>query len=328
MKTVLVTGGSGFIGSHVLQELLAEGVKVRCLVQAGVTDENLRGLDIERVTGDLLNASSLRDAVDGVDTVIHMAALYKFWMLDSAMMYRVNVEGTVALIAAAKEAGVKRFVHCSSFSTVGEAPGLELADEATLFNHWSTADHYVMSKYMSELEALKQNSPDFPVVVINPAFPFGANDVAPTPTGTLIQRLAYGQSPIVLEGGLNCVDVRDVAKGAVLAAKRGRPGERYILGNENLTYKQLGDRVCRMAGQKEPRWTVPVGPLARLGAINEWISNNITKKEPLLVDRGLRFTGGRFLYCSVDKAREELGYDPQPVDDGLALAVKWFLDRK
>ncbi|MCB9728733.1 MAG: NAD-dependent epimerase/dehydratase family protein [Deltaproteobacteria bacterium] len=323
-RVALVTGASGFIGSHVVKELLAEGVRVRALVQAGVPLSNLDGLDVEQVPGDLLDPASLRRALEGVDTVLHFAAIYAMWLPDPALMYRVNVEGTLHLLEAALAAGVGRFVHCSSFATVGLAEGRDVADETTAFNHWATADHYVLSKYMSELEALKFNLRGLPVVVVNPSFPFGGGDIAPTPTGILVQRFAYGQSPVVMAGGINAVHVGDVARGAWLAARRGRPGERYILGNVNMTYKEFGAMVCQVAGQKPPRFEVPVEPLARLGRVNEWISDHITHKTPLLVDKGLRFAGGRFLYCSVDKARRELGYEPRPIEEAIEEAVVWF----
>ncbi|MEZ4269181.1 MAG: NAD-dependent epimerase/dehydratase family protein [Myxococcota bacterium] len=323
-RVALVTGASGFIGSHVVKVLLAEGVRVRALIQAGVPLSNLDGLDVEQIPGDLLDPASLKAALEGVDTVFHFAAIYAMWLPDPALMYQVNVEGTLHLLEAALAAGVGRFVHCSSFATVGLAPGREIADETTPFNHWATADHYVLSKYMSELEALKFNLRGLPVLVVNPSFPFGGGDIAPTPTGILVQRFAYGQSPVVLQGGINAVHVGDVAKGTWLAALRGRPGERYILGNVNMTYKEFGAMVCSVAGQKPPRFEMPVEPLARMGRLNEWISDHITHKTPLLVDRGLRFAGGRHLYCSVDKARNELGYDPRPIEEAIEEAVTWF----
>jgi dihydroflavonol-4-reductase len=320
----LVTGASGFIGSHVVRLLREQGVKVRALVQQGVPLANLDGVDVERVPGDLLDQHSLERALDGCDTVFHLAAIFAYWLPDPAAMYRVNVEGTVRLLRAALAAGVKRVVHTSSIAAVGIAGGRDGADEETPFNSWDTADDYVLSKYMSELEALRMNLRGLPVVVVNPSFPFGANDIAPTPTGVLIQRYIAGQNPFVFRGGLNIVPVRDVAAGHLLAARRGRPGERYILGGHDLTYRQFADAVCDAAGVKRPRWEVPTAPFARVGRVLEWVSDNVTRRPPLMVDRSLRYSTERYLWFRIDKARRELGYQPGPYRPALEEAVRWF----
>src|SRR5262249_2051100 len=182
-KVALVTGASGFIGSHVVRILVDEGVKVRALVQQGVPLANLDDLPVERVVGDLLDGHSLERALEGCDTLFHLAAIFAYWLPDPSLMYRVNVEGTVRLMRAALGQGVKKVVHPSSIAAIGIAPGTDGADEDTAFNSWDTADHYVLSKYMGELEALRFNHLGLPVVAVNPAFPYGANDIAPTPTG-------------------------------------------------------------------------------------------------------------------------------------------------
>jgi dihydroflavonol-4-reductase len=323
-EVALVTGASGFIGSHVVKLLLAEGVKVRALIQKGVPLANLDGLDVEQVPGDLLDEASLGDAVRGVDTVFHLAAIFAYWLRDPSLMYKVNVEGTVKLLSAAKAAGVKKVIHTSSIAAIGTHTDQRAADETTVFNNWSTADHYILSKYVGELEALKFNQLGLPVVAVNPAFPFGAGDIAPTPTGILIQRYISGQNPFVFRGGFNAVDVRDVARGHWLAALRGRPGERYILGGENLSYRDFANMVCAAAQVKAPRWEVPTAPFARVGRVLEWVADNITHKPPVMVDKSLRYSTERFLYCDISKARRELGYEPGPFQAAVFEAVAWF----
>ncbi len=323
-KVALVTGASGFIGSHLCRILVDEGVKVRALVQPGVPLQNLDGLPIEKVEGDLLDVASLERALDGVDTLFHLAAIFAYWLPDPALMYKVNVEGTIALLTAAERAGVKRVVHTSSIAAIGTTPGETASDETTPFNNWSTADHYIISKYVGELEALKFAARGLPLVVVNPAFPFGAGDIAPTPTGLLIQRYIAGQNPFVFKGGFNIVDVRDVARGHWLAALRGRPGEKYILGGHNVSYRAFANTVSELAAVRAPRWEVPTAPFAKVGALMEWVSDHITKKPPMMVDKSLRYSTERYLYCDIGKARRELGYQPGPFQEAIQEAVTWF----
>jgi dihydroflavonol-4-reductase len=328
-KLALVTGASGFIGSQLVRVLLSEGVKVRALVQAGVPLQNLHGLPVEQIQGDLLDPHSLARALEGCDTLFHLAAIFAYWLRDPSLMYRVNVEGTIKLFDAALLAKVKRVVHTSSIAALGTLPGEEAADETTVFNNWDTADHYILSKYVSELEALKFNARGLPVVVVNPTFPFGTNDIVPTPTGLLIQRYMSGQNPFVFKGGFNMANVKDIARGHWLAALKGRPNERYILGGHNVTYRDFATKVCELAGVKPPRWQVPTAPFARVGRVMEWVSDNITHKPPLIVgplmvEKRLRYSTERFLYCDIAKARRELGYEPGPWEEALAEAVEWF----
>jgi len=324
IKQALVTGASGFIGSHVVRILCQQGVKVRALVQQGVPLQNLDGLPVERVAGDLLDQHSLERALEGCDTLFHLAAIFAYWLPEPALMYRVNVEGTVRLFTAALAAKVKKVVHTSSIAAIGVTGSAEGADEETQFNSWDTADDYILSKYMGELEALRMNLRGLPVVAVNPAFPYGANDIAPTPTGVLIQRYIAGQNPFVFRGGFNIVPVQDVAMGHVLAARLGRAGERYILGGHNVTYRQFADAVSDAAGVKRPKWEVPTAPFARVGRVLTWVSDNVTHKPPLMVDRSLRYSTERFLYFKIDKARRELGYQPGPYQPALEEAVRWF----
>jgi len=328
-RVALVTGASGFIGSNLVRLLLDEGVKVRALIQKGVPLQNLDGMQIEQVPGDLLDQASLAPALQGCDTLFHLAAIFAYWLPDPSLMYRVNVEGTVSLFQAARAAGVKRVIHTSSIAAIGTKPGEEMADENTLFNNWDTADHYIMSKYMGELEALKFNGRGLDVTAVLPCFPYGKNDILPTPTGLLIQRYISGKNPFVFRGGFNVVNVKDVAQGHWLAALKGRPGERYILGGHNVTYRQFANLVSELAGVKPPRWDVPTAPFARIGKVCEWLSDHVTHKPPLMVDRSLRYSTERYLYCDIGKAQRELGYQPGPLELAIAEAVRWFkVDRE
>ncbi|MBZ0252079.1 MAG: NAD-dependent epimerase/dehydratase family protein [Candidatus Methylomirabilis sp.] len=323
-RFALVTGGAGFIGSHVVQTLLKEGVKVRVMVKPGEPTGNLDGLDIEQVEGDLLNPDSLRRALEGVDTLFHMAAIYAIWLPDPSLMYKVNVLGTISLFNIAKELGIEKVVYTSSVAAVGTGEGPVPSTEETIFNNWLTADHYIYSKYLSENEAIKFNLKGLPVTAVNPVLPIGWGDIAPTPTGDLVMRYVSGKNPVWFPGGMNAANVRDVARGHWLAALRGRPGERYILGGENITYKDFGFMVCRVAGVGEPKYEVKPGIIEFLGTINEWLSTNVTHKKPMFVNKGMKSIGGRYLYFDISKAKRELGYDPGPLEGAVKEAVDWF----
>lgn len=322
-RVALVTGASGFIGSHVVRILLDQGVKVRALVQQGVPLQNLDGLDVEQIPGDLLDGDSLAAAVQGCDTLFHMAAIFDFWLPDPTLMYRVNVEGTVRLLRAAQAAGVERVIYTSSVASIGTLPGDEVADETVPFNNWAVADDYVLSKYIAEGEAIRFNLHGLPVISVCPCFPFGAGDIAPTPTGLLIQRYVDGENPFVFRGGFNAVNVKDVAWGHWLAAQRGRPGEKYILGGQNVTYREFADLTCKIAEVKAPKWEVNGDFFALMGRVNEWFAR-LTGIKPYVVEKGVKFIAGRHIFCDVGKARRELGYEPRPLEEGITEAVEWF----
>ncbi|MGB5813533.1 MAG: SDR family oxidoreductase [Polyangiales bacterium] len=326
-RFALVTGAAGFIGSNLVHVLIENGVRVRALVLPGVGTQNLDGLGIEKVEGDLRDSASLAGAVAGCDTVYHLGAIFDYWIPEAVEMFRVNVEGTIALLKASRAAGVKRFVHCSSVAAIGTLPGEDAADEGTPFNNWETADDYTLSKYIAENEAMRFNDSVMEVVCGLPCLPFGRNDISPTPTGLLAQRYATGQNPSVFTGGANVVNVRDVAAGLHLCATRGRPGESYILGGHNVTYAEFARVLCAAAGSKIPRMTVNPAKLAWLGRINEWIAG-VTGIKPYFAQKGMLFLGGRFLYFDITKAKSELGYAPTPLDLTLAETARWFLDER
>lgn len=320
----LVTGASGFIGSNLVRVLLETGVRVRVLLEPGMGTENLNGLDVEHVVGDLRDPEALPPAARGCDTIYHVGAIFDYWLPQRADMFRVNVEGTVHMLRAAKQAGVRRFVHCSSAAVLGTPAGEALADENTLFNNWDTADDYTFSKYAAELEAFRFDGPDLEVVAGLPSFPFGRNDIHPTPTGLLAQRYVFGDNPAVFTGGLNCVNVRDVAEGLHLCAMRGRPGQRYILGGHNLTYRRFAEVLCACAGSKLPRHTINPGRLAWLGRANEWVSA-VTGLKPYFAYRAMKYIGDKYLYFDISKARTELGYSIRPLEETMDECARWFL---
>lgn len=326
-RVALVTGGAGFIGSHLVRIALDQGVKVRVLMEPGAPTENLDGLDVERVSGDLMDPASLARAVEGCDTVFHFAAIFDFWLPRAERMFEVNVEGTVNMMEAAKAAGVERVIKTSSVAAIGTFPGEGVSDETTQYNNWATADDYVQSKYIAELEALRFNMEGLPVVACLPTLPVGSQDIQPTPTGMMIQQWVDEENPAYFGGGSNFGNVKDIAMGHWLAALRGRPGERYILGGpEDITYQDMSQRIAKATGgtpakhEITGRWK---SVLLFFGRMNERIAA-ITGKKPRFVERGVKYLVDNHLYFDISKARDELGYAPTSIDEGIADAVRWF----
>ena len=326
-KKVFVTGGSGFIGSHVVQRLHEEGCEVTCLILPHDAAPALVGVPHTRVDGDLGSAAFLQKHMEGCELVIHLAAIYAIWLEEPELMFQVNVEGTRNIMKAAQKAGVKRVVHTSSIAAVGVRPGTEIADESTAFNDWNSPDPYVLSKYISELEALAANSEGLEVVAVNPAFPFGENDLAPTPTGRLIVNAMTGKMPFVVNGGFNAVYVADVAEGHLLAAVNGRPGERYLLSGHNVSYAEFADRLAAILGRKQPKVKIPTKAAKTLGWMAEKFADHVTHKQPIATYRSISYTVGRHLYFSSQKAQDELGYKVSSLETAMQKSVSWFQDR-
>jgi len=320
----LVTGGSGFIGSHVVRRLLDEGVAVRCLLLPGDAAPSLAGLDVERVVGDVTDRAAVTRAAAGCDVVFNLAAIYAIWLPRPRRMYEVNVGGAVAVVEGARAAGVRRVVHTSSIAAIGHLPGRELADETTRFNDWELRDDYVLSKYISECEALARGGDGLDVVCVNPAFPFGDRDVGPTPTGRMIADALAGRLPFVIAGGFNAVDVRDVAEGHLLAARRGRPGERYILGGENVTFRDFGALVARRAGRRPPLLTLPTRAMLALGSVAGAIADHVTHAPPRFTRPSVAYLAGRYAWFSTAKAERDLGYSPRPIEHAIDASIAWF----
>lgn len=321
----LVTGATGFVGSAVMRQLLARGEEVRVLSRAGSDRRNLQGFDAEIVTGDLGDPDSLKAAIRGCDALYHVAADYRLWVRDPDSMYSANVEGSRNLIQAAADAGVSRAVYTSSVAVLGKVKNGESSDEDTPTGLDQMIGHYKRSKYLAE-EAVKEvaAATGFPVVIVNPSTPIGPHDVKPTPTGQVIVQAASGKMPAFVNTGLNVVHVEDVAAGHLLAFEKGVPGERYILGGENMTLREILIVIADITGGKASKVALPhdlLWPLA-MGA-EAWAA--ISGKEPFVTRDGLRMSK-RMMFFSSTKAERELGYKARPAREALADAVAWFGD--
>jgi len=322
----LVTGATGFIGSHVARALVEAGHEVTILRRASSPTANLEGLAVRHALGDLADEASLREAVRGQDALFHVAGLYALWARDRRIFWETNVEGTRRILRAAAEAGVRRIVYTSTVGAVrGSARG-EIADESSAFNLEVTGDPYVLSKRRAEEVALELAAAGAPVVVVCPAGPLGPGDIKPTPTGELIVKFVNRQLPGYTDGGANFVDVRDVAAGHLLAYARGRVGERYILGGENLSVPELMQRLSAVTGLDAPPFKFPHGLVFFFAALLEFLADHITHRPPLLTKanvRVLRF----YLHASSAKAERELGYTTRPLDQSIRDAITDFAAR-
>jgi len=322
--TTLITGASGFVGSAVLRRLLAEGQRVRVLVRAGSDRRNLAGLDVELAVGDLNHPETLRDAVAGTKAVFHVAADYRLWVPRPEEIYRVNVEGTGTLLRAAAKAGVERVVYTSSVATLGLLPDGTPADELTPSALENMIGHYKRSKFLAEEEARKVAAETgLPIVVVNPSTPIGPRDVKPTPTGRMVAQAAAGKIPAFLDTGLNVVHVDDVAEGHLLAFARGKPGERYILGGENMSLSQILAEIAALVGRRAPRIRLRHGMVMPVAYIAESWARVARRGEPMVTRDGVRMAR-KWMYFSSAKAERELGYTHRPAIEALRDAVAWF----
>jgi dihydroflavonol-4-reductase len=275
------------------------------------------------VEGDLRSPDSLRTAIEGCRQLYHVAADYRLWVPEPKVMYDINVGGTRAVLEAAEDAGVERAVHCSSVAVLGNSPDQTPLDEAADPGVEALEGPYRKSKYLGEKEALAINAGGFPVVVVNPSAPIGPWDVKPTPTGRIILDFQRGRMPAYLDTGLNFVDVRDVCRGHLLAMERGIPGERYILGNVNLTLKQLLEILAGILGRRAPKIRIPHGLALALAHANEAIARYVTHREPLIPLSAVRHAA-HYMFYESNKAARELGYSPTPIETPLRDAVRWF----
>ena len=322
--TVLVTGGSGFVGSAVVRALLERGEAVRAMTRPTSDLTLLNGLDIERVHGDLDDPSSLRAAVKDCRALFHVAADYRLWVPKPDAIYRTNVEGTKTLMQAATEAGVERIVYTSSVATLGLTGDARPADETTPSSIEDMIGHYKRSKFLAEraVQALIDRE-GLPAVIVNPSAPIGPRDIKPTPTGRLVLDVAGGKLPAFVDTGLNVVHVEDVAEGHLLALDRGRIGERYILGGENLHLGEITSAIAALAGVKAPSIRLPIGPLLPVAHVIEalWRINGKTTEPRITVD-GLRMAK-KLMFFSSAKAERELGYHARPANDAFKDAIAW-----
>ena len=318
MKPVLVTGASGFLGWHVAKLLLQRGDSVRALVRPG---SRVRDLDAEPITGDLRAPESLGRAVDGCGLVFHVAADYRLWARDPRELYRSNVDGTRHLLEAARRAGVERVVYTSTVGCIG-IPGQSLGDENTPVSLADMAGAYKRSKFLAEQVALQFAREGLPVVIVNPTAPVGDHDVKPTPTGQTVLDFLNGKMPAFIDTGLNIVDARDAAQGHLLACERGRIGERYILGSENLTLAQILQTLAKITGRPAPTLRLPYA-VAYCAGVCSTAWAEVTGVPPRVPIEGVRMARKK-MWVTHDKACRELGFQPAPAETALRRAAEWF----
>lgn len=320
----LVTGAAGFVGSAIARKLLDQGLDIRCMTRSSSDLQNLNGLDVELVNGDLLDRQSMVAALQGCNLLFHAAADYRLWIPDPDSMYKTNVEGTVNLMRAAQEAGVERIVYTSSVATLGILPGGVPADETTPSSVEDMIGHYKRSKFLAEQEVARMASEEtLPVVIVNPSTPIGPGDIKPTPTGKLIQDAVTGRMPAYVDTGLNFVHVDDVADGHLLAWQKGTIGERYILGGEDLSLQQTLAIVADMTGRSAPKVKIPQPVAMAIAVVCETGAKIIPSVEPIATVEGVKMSRKK-MYFSSAKAMRELEYSPRPVSEAIQAAVDWF----
>lgn len=320
---VFLTGATGFIGSHVARELAGRGAELRLLVRKTSRTDNLEGIAAETVIGDLRQPEPLRAAVSGCDAVMHVAADYRLWVRDPKAMYAANVEGTRDLLRIAREQGVGRFIYTSSVATMGFRKDGTIVDEATPVSLAEMIGHYKRSKFVAEQEAIQAARAGQAVVILNPTTPVGANDLKPTPTGGIIVDFLNRRFPAYVDTGLNLVDVAEVARTHADALTVGVSGERYILGGENLTLKQILDKLSAIAGLPSPTMKVPHAVAMIFAFFDENITGRLRSKEPRATVEAVRM-GQKVMFASSAKAVRELGFRQIPVYPALRAAVEWF----
>jgi dihydroflavonol-4-reductase len=317
----LVTGATGFIGSAIMRELLKDGEEVKVLVRPTSNTRNIDGLDVEKVTGDIRDTDSIKAALKGCDTLYLTAAFFAHWAPDPKQLYEVNVGGTRATLQAALEAGTQKIVYTSTNNAIA-ASGPTPANEEKIFNYWESGDHYSMSKYIAENEARVFITRGLPVVIVNPTLVIGVNDVKPTPSGQMIIDVATRNMPGYIDGGVNIIDVEDVARGHILAAKKGRVGERYLLGGHNVTVHDYLFLIAKIAGVNPPEIRLPYPLALTLGHIFEFVSS-ITQKPPIVTASEVRI-GRMTEWYDCSKAINELGLPQTPIEDTIRKALEWF----
>jgi dihydroflavonol-4-reductase len=318
-----VTGATGFVGSHVARVLAEQGADLRLLVRSGSDPKNIEGLKADRVVGDLCDPASLEKAMAGCDVVFHVAADYRLWVRDPERMYRANVEGTRAILKAALQNGVRRVVYTSSVATMGFSSNGHVADENSPVSLENMIGPYKRSKFLAEEVAIEAGHSGMDVVVVNPSTPVGERDIKPTPTGRIILDFLKKKFPAYVDTGLNLVDVSECAHGHVAALEKGRSGERYILGGENLTLKQIRDKLAVITGLPSPKVRVPYVVALATGVVDEILTGRILKREPRATIDAVRM-GRKKMFVSSSKAARELGWKIVPVDNALRCAVEWF----
>jgi len=319
----LVTGATGFVGSHVARALAERGADLRLLVRSTSNTKNVSDLKADLVSGDLRDPASLEKAVSGCETVFHVAADYRLWVRDPDQMHRTNVEGTRAILGAARKAGIRRVVYTSSVATMGFTSNGQPANEDSPVSLDNMIGPYKRSKFVAEQVAIEAARSGLEVVIVNPTTPVGDCDIKPTPTGRIVVDFLKKKFPAYVDTGLNLVDVAECARGHIAAFEKGRRGERYILGGENLTLKQILDKLVAITGLPSPSVRVPYVVALATGVVDEVVTGRIRGREPRATIDAVRM-GRKKMFVSSAKAERELGWKLVAVDDALRRAVEWF----
>ncbi|GGA61671.1 dihydroflavonol-4-reductase [Edaphobacter acidisoli] len=321
---VFITGATGFVGGHVARHYAAEGAELRLLTRQTSRLDSLAGLNAETVVGDLREPEKLRSALNGCDALVHVAADYRLWVRDPKEMYAANVDGTRELLRLARECGVERVVYTSSVATMGFKADGTIVNEDTPVSLADMIGHYKRSKFLAEQEAIRAAQTGQHVMILNPTTPIGPGDVKPTPTGRIIVDFLNKKFPAYVDTGLNLVDVDEVARMHVVALDRGTPGERYILGGENLTLKQILDRMSSITGLPSPKMKVPHAVAMAFAFFDETITGKLRGKEPRATVEAVRM-GKKMMFASSAKAERDLGFKVLPIYQALRGAIDWFV---
>jgi len=322
--TTLVTGATGFVGSHVARQLVAAGESVRVLARANSRRQALDGVTVEWAEGDLRDEASLDRALRGVGRVYHVAADYRLWAKHPQEIYENNVTGTKNLLAAALRARVEKFIYTSTVATIAVSRGAGLPDETNRASVDEMVGNYKKSKLIAEQEALRAAHEGLPVIIVNPTTPVGPGDWKPTPTGKIILDFLLGRMPGYVDTGLNFVAVEDAARGHLLAEERGKVGERYLLGGTNMTLKELLDALANITGLAAPTRQIPLG-VALMAAYADAAFSKVAGREPRIPVEGVRIARHK-MFVNDEKARKELGYESSSVEAALERAVRWYAD--
>ena len=320
---VFVTGATGFVGHHVAKALVSDGARLRLLVRKSSNLANLEGIAGDTHIGDLADPDSLKPALEGCDALVHVAADYRLWIPDPAQMYRANVDGTRELLRLAREARVPRVVYTSSVATMHFRTDGIVINEDTPVTLADMVGHYKRSKFLAEQEAIKAAVAGQQVIILNPTTPIGPNDAKPTPTGRIFVDFLNRKFPAYVDTGLNLVDVAEVARTHVAALTRGTPGRRYILGGENLTLKQILDKMSAITGIPSPTTKIPFAFAATYAFFEEWITGRIRGREPRATLEEVRM-GRKKMYASSARAQQELDFRIVPVYPAMRAAIEWF----
>jgi len=320
---IFLTGATGFVGHHVARELAAQGANLRLLVRKTSNLAHLEGIAGETHIGDLADPASMKPAIEGCDAVMHVAADYRLWIPDPKAMYRANVDGTRELLRLAREAGVRRVVYTSSVATMGFRSDGLIVNEDTPVSLQNMVGHYKRSKFLAEQEAIAAAGAGQQVMILNPTTPIGSHDAKPTPTGRIFVDFLNRKFPAYVDTGLNLVDVQEVAKTHTTALETGTPGRRYILGGENLTLKQILDKMSAITGIPSPTVKIPFAIAAAYAFFEENITGRLRKQEPRATLEEVRM-GRKKMYASSARAQQELGFRVAPVYPAMRLSIEWF----